>query len=485
MSNIITLTTSDGQTISFVDEIKASGGMKDIYFSPNKDYVVGFFRSLADNETKARLKDITGKYREKIFNPNAGGEYLKKLYCWPTAIVEWKGRLGVVSPFYSNHFFFQYGDMQDREKNGKWFASAKLRHRHLDERELGNWQTHLKLCIMLARAIRRMHFAGLSHSDLSYSNCLIDPLTGSACLVDIDGLVVPGKHAPTVEGTPDFVAPEVLTKQATPNRKTDLHALAVLIYMYLLYRHPLRGSKVFDPNDSERDEYLAMGEKALFIEHPTDKSNRINLKGVKPYELPWLDTNKIPYTITGPYLSKLFEQAFIDGLHNPDKRPSAEDWEIALVKTVDLLQPCTNAQCSQKWYPFDNKKYPKCPFCGTAHTGKLPVLNIYSATVGNKFKPDNHRIMVYSGQSLFKWHADKRIFPNEKISNEDAKRVGYFILHNGNWYLVNERLPDMLQIMPDGKKEIPIGDKVKLEDNVQIILQQGNGGRLLHIQMAG
>ena len=33
---------------------------------------------------------------------------------------------------------------------------------------------------------------------------------------------------------------------------TDRHALAVLIYMYLLYRHPLRGGKVHDVNDPQK-----------------------------------------------------------------------------------------------------------------------------------------------------------------------------------------------------------------------------------------
>ncbi len=72
-------------------------------------------------------------------------------------------------------------------------------------------------------------------------------------MIDIDGLVVPGKYPPDVVGTPDFIAPEVITTQnldkadknrVLPSRSTDRHALAVLIYMYLFYRHPLRGAKV-------------------------------------------------------------------------------------------------------------------------------------------------------------------------------------------------------------------------------------------------
>ena len=497
-NNIITLTATNGETIQFINETKAQGGMKDVMFSPDKSYVVAFFREKADAATRERLEQITGLYRERIFNQE-GGEYLKKLYCWPTAVVEYNGKLGVVSPFYRDCFFFEYGSrnndmlgIKGKDKDGKWFASASNRNKFLDPRELGDWMTHLKICIMLARAVRRMHMAGLSHSDLGYKNCLIDPTSGQACLIDIDGLVVPGKHPPSVVGTPDFIAPEVVAtahlpkddpQRKLPSRTTDLHALAVLIYMYLLYRHPLRGDKIHDPSDSQRDEELSMGSQALFIEHPSDPSNRIKIDQCKPSELPWKDTQKIPYTVCGAYIAELFRRAFIDGLHNPAARPTADEWEHALVKTIDLLQPCANPQCEQKWYAFDNKVKPACPFCGTPHTGSLPVLNLYSAAPNGSYRPDNHRIMVFSGQSLFKWHANSNIFPNERLKPEDARRVGYFVQHNGDWYLVNENLPEMHDVV--NKTPIAIGDKIKLADGVQVLLQKGQGGRLLMVQMAG
>ena len=52
--------------------------------------------------------------------------------------------------------------------------------------------------------------------------------------------------------TPDFIAPEVIATQhlnktdpdrVLPSTLTDRHALAVLIYMYMFYRHPLRGGQ--------------------------------------------------------------------------------------------------------------------------------------------------------------------------------------------------------------------------------------------------
>ena len=498
MANIITCKTTEGQVVEFVDSIIGSGAMKDVYFSPDRSYVAAFYKTAQDYQAKERLKMITGMYHESLFT-KIGAEYWQKVFCWPNAVAEHNGKLGITAPAYAANFFFEFGSkngdamgLKGKEKFGKWFASAHLRKRFVDPQELGNWLTHVQMCLMLARAIRRMHMMGLSHSDLSYKNVLVDPRQGMACVIDVDGLVVPGKFPPDVVGTPDFIAPEVVATshlkkddplRCLPRQETDCHALAVLIYMYLLYRHPLRGRKVNDPDDEQNDEKLSMGEKALFIEHPSDTSNRVRLADIRDSELPWADTDTLPYTLTGPYLSELFRRAFIDGLHDPSKRPSANDWETALVKTVDLIQPCPNKDCEQKWYVFDNSKKPKCPFCGAPYKGKLPVLNLYSSRRAGSFLPDNHRLMVWSGQSLFRWHSNSLIKPNEKLADAEKKRVGYFVLHNGSWWLVNEGLPDLTDVTGGIKTPVPIGGKVKLNDSGQLLLSKEEGGRLVVVQM--
>lgn len=498
MAKTIKIKTLDGQPIEFVDEIIGSGAMKDVYFSPDKSYVVAFYREKQDFQAKDRLVMIAGKYKENLFG-NVGGDYWKNLFCWPMHVVEHEGRLGIVAPAYQQQFFFEHGsknndflNIKGREKEGKWFASAVHQNRYLDPRERGNWQNYLRICILTSRAVKRLHAAGLAHSDLSYKNVLVNPINGAACIIDVDGLVVPQKYPPDVIGTPDFIAPEVIMtshlKKADPNRKlpsihTDRHALAVLIYMYLLYRHPLRGDKVHDL-DPQKDEELSMGSKALFVEHPTDASNRIKPANAKPTELPWKDTAKVPYKIVGPYLSPLFERAFIDGLHDPSQRPTADDWEVALVKTIDLIQPCHNAQCEQKWYVFDNTTKPLCPFCGTPYQGKLPVMNLYSSRKEGEFRPDNHRLMVYTNQSLFQWHTNRNVFPNERLQDEQKRREGYFVLHNNVWYLVNERMSELTDVTdPNGKKKIPLGGKVELTEGRQLLFSGQEGGRLAVIQL--
>ncbi|TCM66448.1 protein kinase-like protein [Acinetobacter calcoaceticus] len=504
-AEIIQCQTLDGRPIAFVNEIIGSGAMKDVYFSPDRSYVVCFFSKEKNKfydsaasleQQKDRLKEIVGNKWQGIFNA-AGGEYWKNIFCWPDGLVEHNGLLGITAPSYRQQFFFEYGSknndflqIKGKEKEGKWFASANNQNRFLDDREKGNWLHYLKIGILISRAVRRMHAAGLAHSDLSYKNVLIDPVSGQACVIDVDGLVVPGKYPPDVVGTPDFIAPEVVSsnhlskddpQRALPSIATDRHALAVLIYMYLLYRHPLRGGKIHDVNDPQHDENLAMGEAALFIEDPHDNSNQVNVNQIRPSQLPWADPSKVPFDVTGPYLKALFLQSFVDGLHTPSKRPSANDWEVALVKTVDLIQPCLNLNCAQKWYVFDNSTRPVCPFCQTAFRGQLPVLNLYSARQQGSFRPDNHRLMVWTGQSLFAWHVNSMLTPNERLTADQTQRVGYFVQHQERWWLVNEGMPELYNVTE--KVLIPIGGKVELTDGAQILLSKQDGGRLVMVQM--
>lgn len=485
------------KTYEYVDDGNPKkGGVKDVYFSPDRKYVVAFFRDPIDFNHKESLKKITTLYYNNIQNGNASDYFLDEIFRWPYDVVEENGKWGVIVPFYSSKFFFSKGYasqdiIKGGEKVGKWFTSPQYRNPQfplkLENRELGNWLSYFQISINICRGVKKMHQMGLAHSDLSYNNVLVDPITKSANIIDIDGLVVPGLIPAKVIGTADFIAPEVLkTKHLSisdpnrilPNQKTDLHALAVLIYMYLLRRHPLRGGKIWDL-DSEKDELMAMGEKALFVEHPTDKTNRVKVDQLRKWDAFWGNPEKLPYTVTGPYLSDLFKRAFIDGLHNPIARPIANEWETALLKTVDLIQPCSNPNCDEKWYVFDNTSKPKCPFCGTAHKGSLPIADLYFKFKDDVWKPENHRVMVYHNQYLFKWHVSRKVIRNETLTDADKKPVGYFTFYQNKWMLVNQNLQGMKDLTE--QKDIPVNSMVELTNGKKILLSNEEGGRLLYI----
>ena len=488
------------KTYQYVDNGEPMrGGVKDVYFSPDRKYVVAIFRDKLDFNQKERLQRITNKYLSQIQNGDAGDYYLKEVYRWPTDVIEHNDLTGIIVPIYNSKFFFKKGYetsdlIKGKEKNGKWFAGAKFRNPQFPLKvakvELGDWLSYFQVCVNLTRGVKKMHAMGLAHSDLSYNNVLIDPIEKSAVIIDLDGLVVPGMFPAEVIGTAEFIAPEVLSSKhlskTDPNRKlpnirTDLHALPILIYMFLLHRHPLKGGKVHDL-DTEKDDLLSMGEKAMFIEHPTNPANRPKLNQVSKWDLPWADINKLPYSITGPYLKTLFDKVFIDGLHNPIQRPVADEWEIALLKTTDLMQKCHNSSCEQKWYVFDNTNTPKCPFCGTAHKGTLPILDLYYQFRESVWKPENHRLMVYDNQYLFQWHVNRNVSRNEKTTAEQKIPVGYFTFHNNKWVFVNQKLSSLKDVTED--KEIPIGSMVELTDGKKLLLSKEEGGRVVVITMA-
>ena len=115
-----------------------AGAMKYVYFSPKKDYVIGFFKEQPDSGKMQRLEDITGRIREGIFK-QPDGAYWENLFSWPEDIVEFDGHTGIVIKTFPQCFYFQHDDKRKgHAKDSKWFSSAKL-FNMLSENERGDF----------------------------------------------------------------------------------------------------------------------------------------------------------------------------------------------------------------------------------------------------------------------------------------------------------------------------------------------------------
>jgi len=493
-----TLRLANGREIVVESTPFANGTMKDVHRVHGSDDVLAVFREPLDEAGRERLSALVDVHRGRVLDGPGGGQ-LAALYRWPDAVLEWRGRTALLVPSFEPCFLFTHGsrsgdefNIRGQEKQGKWFASARHRQSFLDERERGRWPDYLAVCASLARAVRRLHAAGLAHSDLSYRNVLVDPLTRAACVIDIDGLVVPGKFPPDVAGTPEFIAPEVIATRdldlddparVLPSIDTDRHALAVLVYLYLLGRHPLQGQQVHDHEDAERDEFLGMGEHALWIESPTDDRNRVDPTSVQDDALPWGDPKRMPYALCGPLLGGLFERAFGEGLHDPLARPSAEQWEQALVQSDDLLVPCTTATCTMGDFVFVGTRDPVCPACRRPSRTRTALLNLYSARTDGAFRPDGHRIVARHGLELHRWHVNRFVFPNERLATSDRAPVAHVEVDDTTLFLVNDALPGLRDVV--AARDVPIGERVMLADDARLLLSVENGGRLAQIQSIG
>ena len=491
MSQIAEATLMDGRKIQYViKENPPRGGMKYTYFAPDKSYVVQFFNNpevTNDPNLRKRIEAIIGKYNPTLAEASGGAKgntegmakYFSSKFCWPTAIVT-QPEFGIVCPAYPSNYFFPENatiipelskDLRGKDKKSNWFTSSKLR-RFLNPNELGDFRSMLQMSISLARSIRRMHQAGLAHSDLSCNNVLVDPTTGSCVVIDIDSLVVPGVYPPEVIGTGGYIAPEVLEtlplpfgdpQRKLPCASTDLHSMAVLIYEYLFLRHPLRGPKTYS-DDPNLDDFLCMGPKALFIEDPKDQSNR-------PRGL------EVTIKDMGPEIEKLFIRAFVDGLHNPNERPTAMEWEKALVKTWDLLHPCENPNCGAKWFVLHDPAKPVCPFCGHRVSKENIVrLHLKSQVRGRQGQwiPAGE-INVYNNMPLFRWHLFSNCFPDEKA---DRSMLAYVVKYQGQWLLVNH---DVRGMTSPGGSLVPAGQAVLLKDGAVFRASTEDKGLLIEV----
>lgn len=486
--SVLTAVLDSGDTIEYVYDANAPrGGMKHTFFTPDKRFAVQFFNNPSDSlnpRLQDRISTIAGIYNPTISEADGGAlgntektaEYFRQRFCWPVAIVR-QPEFGIVCPTYPSNFFFDSTasavlNLKGKDKKSNWFTGRN--RKYLAPAELGDFRTMLGTAISLCRSIRRMHQAGLAHSDLSCNNVLIDPKTGSAVVIDIDSLVVPNKYAPEVVGTRGYIAPEVLSsmaldygdpKRALPCVQTDLHALPVLIYEYLFCRHPLIGPKIYSKNSAEEDDFLGLGSMATFIENPTDRSNR-------PPDL----------TVTISSLSKglenLFIRAFVDGLHNPDERPAAMEWERELLRAWDRLVPCANPACEKKWFILRDENKPVCPFCGTRRNGKTITLSFKSEMRGKKgvFR-DKSQVVVYDRMPLFDWQVYSNVHNDEKA---DSSMRAYIAFYNGMWLLVNNGIEGMMS--PSGRL-VPKGSAVELKDRAVFRMTGKENGLLCEVSI--
>jgi DNA-binding helix-hairpin-helix protein with protein kinase domain len=398
------VTFSDGATERYSDQRFASGRQGEIFKSFDGKHVVKLHQPGSGTAArKSQIDAIIGKY-------NAVGHdaYWEELFAWPDKRAE-RPRMGVRMRFVGDltsidHFFFQPSfEALAPEKRGWWIGRVAV-------------------AIKMARAVERLSNLGLCHSDLSERNLLVDAFDGRMTILDCDSLVIPNVMPPDVLGTKEYMAPELMSlKERTPSVVTDRHALAVLLYRWLLYKHPLLGPKQHSP-DSDKDEALALGERALFIEHPIDMSNR----------LPHMNISADSLT---PRVRELFHQTFVEALHVPTKRPTAGAWEEALIEMFDHIIPCANPSCVQRFFVAQEMGPLRCSLCGTPVTypPEIPFLKLRKPVLDNgvwHYRDEGHHsrfVVGWPERPLYSWHADPNVkaAPDAKGNRPDHRPQAY------------------------------------------------------------
>lgn len=244
----------------------------------------------------------------------------------------------------------------------------------------------------LADSYYQLHALGLCYRDISFGNVFFDPDTGEVRICDNDNVDVNGTPG-SVDGTPRFMAPEIVRGEASPTTQTDLFSLAVLLFYMLFGHHPLEGAKeqaihCFDLPAMQK----LYGIEPVFIFDPEDDSNR---------PVPGEQDNPLSFWPIYPqFLRDLFTKAFTEGIRDPENgRVREGEWRNVMIKLRDSLIYCPSCP-AENFYDVDalkqQKKLNPCWHCG--HEIQVPP----RIRIGKRI------VMLNHDTRLFLHHIDAR-----------------------------------------------------------------------------
>jgi serine/threonine protein kinase len=311
------------EKIKLADKPFAGGGEGNLYkiLSPKsyQGYVAKIYHPF--KRTEERTKKIHYLYQHP---PEGLAQGQHPAYIWVHDVLEDKNKdfMGFIMPYVRGEKL----EVLCTPKLPKKLNSAWKR---FDPREKKAFDLRLKLCFNLAAAVYHVHSTGrYVIVDLKPENVIVQP-DGLVSLVDMDSVEVVEEdrvifQAPVA--TPEYTPVEHYTKASrlheedAINASWDLFALATIFYKLLFGIHPFAASA-----KPPYDQLVSLHQKiehGLFVHHP--QKDQI-FKVIPPPHQRFSNLTE--------ELQNLFLQTFVDGHEDPESRPLAEEWCIALLNT--------------------------------------------------------------------------------------------------------------------------------------------------------
>ncbi len=145
---------------------------------------------------------------------------------------------------------------------------------------------------------------------------------GLVCLIDLDSVQV-GRNGqvlfPSAAQTPEYAPPESVQNPANKLPSWDNFSLAVMLYQILLGIHPFQ-CQPLSPNINGMTAFIAAG----LYPHGQQRG------AIEAVPKPHYRLSEYPAEVAG-----LFLRCFDEGLFNPQRRPSAEEWFRTLKQLLE------------------------------------------------------------------------------------------------------------------------------------------------------
>lgn len=287
-------------------------------------------------------------------------------FLWPIAISrQMLGSFGYVMKLRPN----------DYEEVGS-FMLAKVHFASVD--------ALLEACLQICSAFQKLHIVGLSYQDMNDGNFFINPKTGDVLICDNDN-VAPNKVNMGIVGKSGYMAPEIVEKEAMPDRYTDYFSLSVILFILIYLNRPFEGKRVAScPCLTEDAERKLFGKECVFIMNPDDDSNR---------PVPTLHRNVLRrWGLFPRLLRETFIKAFSkEAILNPTKRIMDKTWQQILLQVRSQYIVCPN--CGNKTFIDTDAKSCTCVRCKNGISRPLIL------------KAGNYRIPLMPEQNIYRCQA--------------------------------------------------------------------------------
>lgn len=423
-----------------VEELFGSGGQGEVYrvSTPRGDRAVKwYYPNMATPDQREIIETLVAR---RIADPR---------FLWPQSLV-----LDPNAPGSS------FGYLMGVRPKGYYDLPALFRR---DVRMTG--RNLMIVALNTAEAYLSLHSQGRAYRDISYGNLFFNPVNGGILICDNDN-AVPEDMDTGVLGTSSFMAPELtrMDPGARPSVQSDLHSLAVLLFMLLMNHHPLTGRaelsiRCFDDAAMRR----LYGTNPVFVYDPADLSNR-----PVPGEQ---DTVIALWRFCPPALKKLFVEAFTTGLRDPHRRVRETVWRDMFSQVYDSVVECDSCDRANFCDPGASPEPVECWKCG--HTIALPPRLEIVKDQGHLRVPRSIRLS--RDAKLFRHHLDPKATRHDfttptavvEVHPNDPGKLGLRNDTARTWRVHNETTRTVQDVPPGRRVNLRPGLLIEFGDGVE------------------
>ena len=372
--------TENGTALTLKEPELGKGGEGSVYAVANyPNRVVKVFKKNEAAQRKEKILEMISIARQ----PNSSASKLTDFVTWPMGAVFDKNANFIGYGMQTIHSSIELDDVYCYPPQGNENLSISDR---------------VDVLIDLCRSINLLHSAGQVFADGNPNNIKIIS-HNKVKMIDADSYQIKsrGKEYRCIVCHPEYVAPELSRKikngktyetvpknEETFTKETDRYSLAIHIFKMLMNgAHPFNYRDTHKVQSSKRTPKKSLSERV-------ENGESVYFKNISGKTAPAFAPDICSFP---QYMIDLFTRAFITGASSPASRPTAREWENALIRYKSELK-----SCSKNRLHYYHKSSNKCPYCKADEnyiSSKLRKGNTYNQVV-NKPEKTSHTTRVLS-----------------------------------------------------------------------------------------